>query len=555
VRTVVEKLSGLRKSGKSSQLGKRKKRKSPSSIVAYPHPTQILLNGNIVTLDESRPSAQAIAVYGDRIVAVGESGETQLLAGPETSRIDLRGATVLPGFIDTHVHLIEYGLSLSQLDLRNVRGIEELKKLVSSKARQASPWVLGLGWDQEKFSEKRYPHRQDLDEPSPDKPVMLRRVCGHICVVNSKALEIAHVDSRTSDPEGGVIDRDTAGEPTGILRETAVELIERKIPDPTLEDYENATLAACQRAAEAGLTSVHCILDSELELRALLRLRKKGQLSIRFYVLIPASHLKSARQLGLSTGFGDEWIRLGAVKIFTDGSLGARTAALKTPYTDDPSNRGVTIYTQEQLDQIIQEAEDSDFQIAVHAIGDRAIGMLLESVTKPKSIAHARDLRPRIEHASVLNLELIKRLKEQELIVTVQPHFVVSDFWTEERLGPERTRLTYPFSSLLKAGLMVVGSSDCPVEPLTPLSGIGAAVDRQGPEALRVEDAVALYTRNAAYASFEENLKGSITPGKYADLVILERDPRKISPSKISEIAVLMTMVGGKIVYRSPTFR
>jgi predicted amidohydrolase YtcJ len=539
----------------SSQHGKRKRRKATSPATPCLRPTQILLNGNILTLDPTRPSAQAIAVYGDRIVAVGNNLEIEQLAGPDTNRIDLRGATVLPGFIDTHIHLIQYGHSLFKLDMRNVRSVEEVKSLVSSRARQASEWILGLGWDQEKFREKRYPQRQDLDETSPSKPVMLWRVCMHICVVNSKALQIAHVDSRTPDPDGGVIDRDETGKPTGILRENAVQLVERNIPEPTLEEHEKAILAACEEAAEAGLTSVHCILDSELELSALLRLRRKGQLPIRFYVLIPVSHLKAYGQLGLRTGFGDEWVRLGAVKIFTDGSLGARTAALSTPYADDPPNRGVTIYTQEQLDRIIEEAQGSGFQVAVHAIGDRAIGMLLESAGKAKIRVHGRELRPRIEHASVLNPELIRSLKELGLIVTVQPHFVVSDFWTEDRLGSQRARYAYPFASLLKAGLTVVGSSDCPVEPLAPLLGIEAAVNRQGPEALRAEDAIALYTRNAAYASFEENLKGSITPGKYADLVVLESDPRKVAPSDISEIAVLMTMVGGETTHRSRAFR
>jgi predicted amidohydrolase YtcJ len=548
-------LSGPRKSGRSSQHGRKRRRRAASSTILRLHPTQILLNGNILTLDQTRPSAQAVAIYGDRIVAVGNNAEIQLLAGPETKLIDLREATVLPGLIDSHIHLIQYGLSLSKLDLRQVHSIEEMKSLVSSRTPLASQWILGLGWDQEKFLEKRYPQRQDLDEASPNKPVMLSRVCTHICVVNSKALQVAHVDSQTPDPEGGVIDRDNGGEPTGILRETAVELIERNIAEPTLEEYEKAILAACKRAAESGLTSVHCILDSERELRALFGLRKKGQLPIRFYVMIPTSLLKNAKQLGLSTGFGDEWIRLGGVKIFTDGSLGARTAALETPYVDDPTNRGVTIYTQDQLNHIIEEAQDSDFQIAAHAIGDRAIGMLLESIERTKSRSHTRELRPRIEHASVLSLELIERLKKQQLIVTVQPHFLVSDFWTEQRLGPERARLAYPFASLLKAGLIVAGSSDCPVEPLAPLSGIEAAVNRDGPEALSVEDAVALYTRNAAYASFEENLKGSIAPSKYADLVVLERDPRKVNSSEISEIKVLMTMVGGKIVFLSTASR
>lgn len=547
-------MSGLKKSRKSSPRGRKKKRKVTNFITTFPHPTMVLLNGNIVTLDQSLPSAQAMALYGDRVVAVGNNREISSFASPQTTCIDLKEATVLPGFIDCHIHLIEYGLSLSNLNLRDVRSIEELKKLISAKTREASSWIMGLGWDQEKLAEKRYPTRQDLDEASPDKPVLLRRVCGHICVVNSKALEIAQVDSKTPDPEGGVIDRDAAGEPTGILRETAVELIERKIPDPTLDKYENATLAACQKAIEAGLTSVHCILGSEVELRALLKLRTEGRLPIRFYVLIPANRLKAAKQLGLRTGFGDEWVQLGGVKVFADGSLGARTAALEAPYNDDPMNRGITIYNQEQLDEIIAEAQCSDFQVATHAIGDRAIAMVLEAAAKAKSGTPEKDLRHRIEHASVLHSELIHRLKELGLIVTVQPHFVISDFWIEQRLGSERARFTYPFSSLLQAGLMVVGASDCPVEPIAPLSGIAAAVNRVGPEALVADDAIALYTRNAAYASFEENLKGTITPGKYADLVVLGKDPRKVRPSQISEIAVLMTIVGGRIVYRSPTF-
>jgi predicted amidohydrolase YtcJ len=546
-------LSGPKKSGRSSPRGRRK-RKPTSSIRTFLHPTTVLVNGNIVTLDQSLPSAQALALYGDRIVAVGNNHDISSLASSEATRIDLKGATVLPGFIDCHVHLVEYGLSLWSLDLREVRSIEELKKLVSAKAREASSWIMGVGWDQERFAEKRYPTRQDLDQASPDRPVLLRRVCCHICVVNSKALQLAQVDSKTPDPEGGVIDRDAANEPTGILRETAVELIERKIQDPTLEEYENATLTACQKALEAGLTSVHCILGSETELRVLLKLRTEERLPIRFYVLIPASRLKTAKQLGLTTGFGDKWVRLGSVKIFTDGSLGASTAALEAPYSDDPINRGVTIYNQEQLDEIIAEAQRSDFQVAVHAIGDRAIGILLEAVRKAKRGTAGKDLRHRIEHASVLNPELIRRMKELELTVTVQPHFVVSDFWVEQRLGSERARFTYPFSSLLQAGLMVVGASDCPVEPLGPLSGIAAAVDRDGPEAIATEDAIALYTRNAAYASFEENVKGTITAGKYADLVVLEEDPKRVRPSQISEIAVLMTMVGGRVLYRSPTF-
>lgn len=549
-------MSGRRKFRKSSPRGRRSKRKTASRNAAFLHPTQVLLNGNFLTMDPSRPTAQAIALFGDQIVAVGSDREISSLIGPKTAVLKLDGATVLPGFTDCHIHLIQYGISLQNLDLRGIRSITEMKELVSARARQSDSWIIGGGWDQERFAENRYPTREDLDEASPEKPVFLWRVCGHICVVNSKALEIAGVNRATPDPVGGSIDRNEAGDPTGIVREMSVGLIERYFPKLTLEDYENAALAACEKAVEAGLTSVHCIIGSELELRALLRAKASGRLPIRFYLFIPVDLLDDASRLGLSNGFGDEWVRLGGVKIFTDGSLGARTAALEAPYSDDPMNRGMLIYTQQQLDDIVAKAHRSDLQIAGHAIGDRAITMLLDSIEKADRTIPGKNLRHRVEHASVLSSNLIRRLRVLKLVASVQPHFTVSDFWVEKRLGPERTRLTYAYSSLLKGGVISVGGSDCPVEPLAPLSGIGAAVNRANPaEALNVEDTLTLYTRSAAYASFEEDLKGTITPGKYADLVVLQEDPRKVTRSKISEIAVLMTIAGGRVVHRSVAFR
>jgi predicted amidohydrolase YtcJ len=500
-------------------------------------------------MDPARPLAEALAVAGDRIVAVGTNEEIESLIAPTTQVKDVNGATILPGFVDCHIHLIEYGLSLRNIDLRGVQSIDEMKRRVAERARRSSAWVLGGGWDQERFAERRYPTRRDLDEASPEKPTLLRRVCGHICVANSTALTQGAIGAETPDPPGGIIDRDASGEPTGILRETAVGLVDRVIPPLTLDDYQHATVAACKRALEAGLTAVHCITSSELELRALLKLRAEGRLSLRFYVFIPAEQLDAALSVGLRSGFGDEWVRLGGVKIFTDGSLGARTAALEAPYADDHENRGVALYSQPQLDEIVAEAHRSDFQIAAHAIGDRATSMALDAIAKARDSTPNKDLRHRIEHASVLNTVLITRLKELEVVASVQPHFNVSDFWVEQRLGAKRAALTYPFSSLLRAGVRVVGGSDCPVEPLAPLSGIEAAVNRPGGEAVTVEDAISFYTRSAAYASFDENVKGTITPGKLSDLVILEKDPRKVPPSTISKIRVLMTMVGGRILH------
>lgn len=470
---------------------KKEDKKNESDSATFLHPTHVFLNGNILTMDPARPSAEAIAVTGERIVAVGLNEEIESLIGSSTTITDPKGTTVLPGFIDCHIHLIEFGLSFRNIDLRGVQSVEEMKKHVTERSRSVASWILGRGWDQERFAEKRYPTRQDLDEASPEKPVHLRRVCGHICVVNSAALKQAGINAQTTDPAGGVIDRDAAGEPTGILRETAVDLLDKAIPPLPPEDYEHATIAACRRALEAGLTTVHCITSSELELKALLDLKAARRLPLRFYIFIPVEQLTTARSIGLRSGLGDEWVRLGGLKIFTDGSLGARTAALETPYADDPVNRGVTIYSQEQLNEIVAEAHRSDFQVAEHAIGDRAIGMSVEAIVKACSSAPKKDLRHRVEHASVLNPDLIQRIRRSGLIASVQPHFIVSDFWVKRRLGENRAAFTYPFSSLLRAGIMVVAGSDSPVEPLTPLSGIGAAVDRlDSEEAVSVEDAV-----------------------------------------------------------------
>ena len=426
-----------------------------------------------------------------------------------------------------------------------------MKKRVAERSHGTTKWILGRGWDQEKLAEKRYPSRKDLDEASPEKPVLLRRICGHICVVNSAALALAGVTAKTPNPTGGIIDRDASGEPTGILRENAVDLVSQAIPPLELDDYIGATLAACKHALEAGLTTVHCITGSELELKALLNLKADGRLPLRFYVLIPLHQLKAAITLGLRTSFGDEWVRIGAVKIFTDGSLGARTAALEAPYSDDSENRGVTIYSQQQLDDIVLEAHRSGFQTAVHAIGDRATAMALHAIVNAQQSAPKKQLRHRIEHASVLNPHLIKQMRDTRVVASVQPHFIVSDVWLEQRLGAQRASLCYPFHSLLQGGIVIVGGSDCPVEPLTPLSGIEAATARMGTEAVTVEDAVSFYTRNAAHASFEENTKGTIAPGKLADLVILDKDPRQVRPSMISRIRVLVTMVGGRIAYQA----
>ena len=538
-------MSGLKRSKRFSSHGRKRKRRSNFPTL---HPSLILFNANIITMDASHPTAEALAVLRDRIIDVGDSERIMELAGPKTKTIELRGKTILPGLIDCHNHLVEFGLSLKTLDLRGAQSIHDLKDRIRARAGEYNDWITGRGWDQEKFIEARYPTRYDLDETMSRKPIFLRRICGHVAVVNSAALERAGISSGTLDPLGGMIDRDSVGRPTGILRETAMDLVEEKVPSPTLDDYKAASLAAFERALAAGLTTVHCITSSKLELSALQELHGENKLPIRLYLFLPIHKLKSALQLGLRSGLGDDWLRIGGMKVYADGSLGARTAALNAPYHDDIQNRGILTYKAEELENLIAAAHRNGFQIAAHAIGDEAVRVLLGSFRK---LRNSEKLRHRIEHASVLNPSLIEEISELKLVVSVQPNFITSDTWIDTRLGPERASYTYAFKTMKQMGVLTVAGSDCPIEPLSPLLGICAAVDRSSAQALTVNDAISLYTKNAAYASFEEHIKGTVKNGKLADLVVLEKDPREVPVSTISQIQVLMTIIGGKIAYRS----
>lgn len=424
----------------------------------------------------------------------------------------------------------------------------ELQKRIHARGSEFKGWITGRGWDQEKFAEARYPTRYDLDQAATDKPIFLHRICGHIAVANSAALTSAGINSRTPDPPGGKIDRDATGRLTGILRERAMDLVEEKIPPPTLSQYKTASLTAFEEALAVGLTTVHCIISSQHELTVLHELEMAGKLPIRLQVLIPIDKLRFASQLGITTGFGNDWLRIGGMKIFTDGSLGARTAALSAPYSDDRLNRGILTYKQEELEKLIEEAHTAGFQIATHAIGDEAIRVALSCYRK---LRNRKKMRHRIEHSSVLSPNLISCISELNLIVSVQPSFVRSDTWIESRLGSRRSRYANAFKTLKQMNVLTVAGSDCPIEPLSPLLGICAAVDRLSPESLSVNDAISLYTINAAYASFEEHAKGSVEVGKFADLVVLEKDPREVPASNISRIRVLMTIVGGKPAYSS----
>jgi len=513
-----------------------------------------LIHGNIISMNSAQPRVQAVAIKGGLIAEVGTNSKVKRWIGKGTKVVELHGKTVVPGLIDTHVHMADFGRSLLWVDLREVKSIKEMQRLLQ-KWVQKTPkeeWIIGRGWDQDRLREKRYPTRWELDKVSRYNPVIFRRVCGHIGVANSNALEIAGISTETKEPAGGQIDKDPqTGEPTGILREAALDLVWNSLPESSEEELTKACTLACRKAVEAGLTSVHWFVSRPREIRILHKLRERGRLPLRVYLVVPMEFLRCLTDAGLSTGFGDQTLRLGGIKVLADGSLGARTAALNESYNDEPSTMGMLCCSEGELYKMIMEAEEAGFQVCVHAIGDRAIGTVLNAFEKALKPTRQKRLRHRLEHASVLSRRLIERLRKLGLVVCVQPHFVVSDFWVDARLGPERARWTYPFKTLVEAGVLLAGGSDCPVEPIDPLLGVYALVARESfpEERVSVEEGLRVYTVNAAYASFEEQVKGSIETGKLADFTVLSDDLLRVKPERIKDVRVEMTIVDGKVVY------
>ena len=515
--------------------------------------TLVLLNANVVTLNPKQPKAEAIAIQNGRIIAARSNKEIRKYIGKKTRVIDAKNKTIVPGFADCHVHMTGFGQFLQTLDLRNVESMKEMQRKMREYAQENSEksWILGGRWDQDKFAAKRYPTRWDLDAAIADKPVFLVRVCGHLGVANSKALQLAGISKETTI-ESGKIDLDQAtGEPNGILRENALELVWKAIPKPNPKELEETCISACKKAVKAGLTSVHWIVGSAQEIRIIQKLHLNGKLPLRVYLGISVDLLDQLIDLGLLTGFGNDMVKIGFVKVFADGSLGARTAALKEPYSDNPETRGIMLYTQRKLNKLVSKAHKAGLQLAVHAIGDRAIETVLKAFENALKKHPRENHRHRIEHCSVLNPRLIERMKRLGLIASVQPHFTFSDFWVADRVGKDRARWVYPFKTLMKEGLIVTSGSDCPVEPIDPLLGVWAAVARRSvaEESLTVEEALKTYTLNAAYGSFDENNKGTIEVGKFADLTVLSDDLLNVPPDEIKKARVEMTIVDGKIVY------
>ena len=516
-----------------------------------------LTSGKVLTMDQSQPYAEAIAIKDDRIVQVGINKEIEPWIGKNTQVISLKGKTVVPGFIDTHIHVVDFGRFLRWIDLSKVGSIKEMQESLSRHVKKApkGKWLLGRGWDQTRFAEKRLPTRFDLDSVSPDNPVIFYQESGQVCVVNSKALGLAGVTQLTTVPPGCAIDKNgKTGEPTGVLRDNATNLVWNIVPEPSEEELVEAAGLACQKIVEAGVSSVHWMVLSSVEIQVIQRLCRENKLPLRVYVVIPVSLLDVASGLCSPLRLEDNMVRLGGVEIVADGYLAARTAALFQPYSDDPAVSGRLLCTQEEMNAAAAKILKAGLQLAIHAVGDKAVGAALTTIERVSREVPRKDVRHRIEQAAVLNEELIERMKTQKVIVSVQPCVVASEFsvWSAtENLGAERARWLYPLKTLLEKGIRVVSGSDCPMEPLSPLLGVQTAVTREifPEERVTVDEALRMYTVDAAYSSNEENIKGSVETGKLADLVVLSRDPFSVSPSEIASISVELTIVGGEVVY------
>lgn len=535
-------------------------RESPPGNVAA---ADMVLRGAVIwTGVEDAPDASAMAVRGGRIVAVGTDGDIAGLVGPDTRVVDAAGGMVVPGFIDTHVHFVTGGYRLASVQLRDAATPAEFVARIRDFAATVPPgtWILGGDWDHTLWG-GTLPTRAWIDSVAPDHPVWVNRLDGHMALANSAALAAAGVSGATADVAGGEIVRRPDGEPAGVFRDNAMALIQRAVPDPPPEFTDRALQAAMQYVAAQGVTTVHDMGDWS-NIAAFRRAHGAGRMHIRIYAAVPLDQWAALRDTVAARGTGDEWLRIGMLKGFVDGSLGSHTAAFHEPFTDDPTRSGLLVTEPAALYDAIAAADAAGLHLAVHAIGDRANALLLDIYARVAAENGPRDRRFRIEHAQHLTPADISRFADLDVIASMQPYHAIDDGrWAESVIGPERSRTTYAFRDLMEAGARVAFGSDWFVAPPTPLEGIYAAVTRRTlddahpdgwmpHQKVTVEQALRAYTAAGAYASFEEGQKGTLEAGKLADFVILDADLRTVPPEHIRNVAVVATFVGGREVYR-----
>lgn len=523
-----------------------------------------LANGTVYTLDKDIERTNMVGVANGRIVTIGEEATKPYITS-KTKKLDLTGKVVFPGFIDAHNHIIRYGLNLMTVDCSspNNKSINDILQKIKDMANKLpeGQWIIGWGYDDSKLKEKRHPTRWELDSVAPNHPVAITRICVHLMAANSRALELAGVTENTSDPEGGKFDRDEAGKLTGVVRELAQEHIKKVIPKYTLADICNSIKLAANSYIKEGITSigeagVGFTTGNSLELEAFQLLKNSGDLKLRTYLMIIEDFLDQLIELGIKTGFGDERLKIGPVKMFLDGGFGGRTAYLKAPYQGSASDRGIVYVNQKELNEKVLKVHKAGFQLAIHAIGDQAIENALNAIEAALSKYPRENHRHRIEHCGLCTPDLMKRLKKLGVLPVPQPPFIyyLGDSYFDS-IG-NRVRWAYPLKTYLSEGICPAGSSDRPVVSGAPMTGIHAAVNRETirgiviapEERISVLEAIKMYTKYAAYASFEENIKGTIAIGKLADFAILDQDPFKVEAKHLKDIKVVNTIIGGEIV-------
>lgn len=522
----------------------------------------MLWGGDVRTMDPSRPTATALAIKGETIIAVGDDAAMRLLAGPRTKYIALEGKTVTPGLVDAHCHLYGLGLDLESINVRALPSAADTAKAVAeaAKTRGTGEWLTGRGWDQNRWPGQQFPTKAALDAVLPDRPVALRRIDGHAVWVNSAALAAAKITAATPDPAGGKIIRDGKGEPTGVLVDNAIDLIDAVIPAPTAEVRERRIRTAAKEAIAVGLTGVHEMGIEDATADVYRKLAETNQLPLRVYAFYAgdASKLERLRQAP-APAVGRFQMR--AVKFFADGALGSRGARLYEPYSDDPTNKGLWVTEPDKLALAVDVATSAGWQIGIHAIGDAAIGSVLDAYLAAQK-KHGGDRRHRVEHLQVLALDDLQRLIDSKAIASLQPTHATSDMpWAEQRVGPKRIEGAYAWRTLIEKGVPIAAGSDFPVEEVSPMLGIYSAVTRQDvkgqppdgwypKQRMSLDEAIAAFTRGAAYAEFAETSRGMLAAGRAADVTVF--GGVLVPDRSLLEKKVAATIVGGTIVFEQP---
>jgi predicted amidohydrolase YtcJ len=527
------------------------------------HADIVVVNANVHTGNKAQPKARAIAVSGNKIIAVGDDGQIRALAGPKTRVIDAGGKTIVAGFNDAHVHFMETGYQLSSVDLRDAKTPQEFVARIKAFAAKIPKgrWILGGQWDHENWTPNALPTAALIDSVTLDNPVFINRLDGHMALANSLAMKLAGVDKSVKDVAGGEIVRDAAGNPTGVFKDAAMGYIESKVPDATFEQKLEAAQAMTDYAASLGVTSVQD-MSAGTGIGVYQELLRRGTLKTRIYGCTPLSDYKRWSSTGVRHAFGDAMLRVGCLKGYADGSLGSTTAWFFDPYLDAPDKTGLAmadVTTTMRSD--IQGADQAGLQVRIHAIGDRANATILDHYKSVEDADGSKDRRFTIEHAQHLRVEDLKRFAGQKVLASMQPFHIMDDGrWAWKRLDEKRLKGTYAFRTILDTGGVLAFGSDSPVAPINPLWGVYGAVTRRTlddknpngwiPEQkITVEEAVRAFTWGSAYAEFQENWKGTLEPGKLADFVILSDDIFTIDPVKIRDVTVLKTVADGRVVF------